>query len=707
MTEKLYCKYALSFDDVLILPQHSDVASRELPSVVTKLTKNVEIAHPVVSTNMSTVTETPMMLQMWKSKSFGVLHRFMDTNEFKKQMKEFVFGAQSFDMFVPIEAAISVGVKGEELDNGWLDLPCIRIAVVDVAHGDSQSVIDTIKRIKSEYPHIDVIGGNIATKDGFRRLVDAGADGVRVGIGGGCHAAGTRILMANGFYKNIENIQCGDEIINLHGMPVKVKRMWSSGIKTVCKIKNNNFHSSTYVTPEHEYYVSSLSDYAISTIKSRSYKSLINESNIKWKPIGDCNDDKHFGLIPHKIQYKIHSDFDLFFLPKTLKSSYELGYLFGTFLGDGHCGQQKISWTLGRDKKNKGVLEKIQSYCELLFDCNFRINNRGNSFNCGFNNPKVINLFSMFYDTNKQKRFPEFLLVNNKRYLDGIFDGLIDSDGSTHKNGGYEFYNSSIYVVELLITICQLLDYGYPTVRSAERTNGFIEGRRVSRKKSFACFINKNNQSYKDLSHTKMCLSKFKYEKKNVLAQMEVFDIEVDCPTQSLIANNVIIHNSACTTRIVTGHGMPTLASIIDCADVSRETGVPMIADGGIKNSGDAVKALAFGASVVCLGNVLAGTSDTPGAVMELPTGKFKEYYGMSSATAQNRLKSGKRRGVAAEGIDKLIPYKGDTEDVLLDFVGGIKSGLAYSGVMDIHQLREEFEYIILSPGSMKESKFS
>ena len=169
----------------------------------------------------------------------------------------------------------------------------------------------------------------------------------------------------------------------------------------------------------------------------------------------------------------------------------------------------------------------------------------------------------------------------------------------------------------------------------------------------------------------------------------------------------VIVHNSACTTRLVTGHGIPTLASIIDCADVSRETGVPMIADGGIKNSGDAVKALAFGASAVCLGNVLAGTSDTPGAVMELPTGKFKEYYGMSSATAQNRLKSGKRRGVAAEGIDKLIPYKGETEDVLLDFIGGIKSGLAYSGVMSLSQLREEFEYMILSAGSMKESKFS
>ena len=168
----------------------------------------------------------------------------------------------------------------------------------------------------------------------------------------------------------------------------------------------------------------------------------------------------------------------------------------------------------------------------------------------------------------------------------------------------------------------------------------------------------------------------------------------------------VIVHNSACTTRLVTGSGMPTLASIIDCADASFETGVPIIADGGFKTSGDIVKALAFGASAVCLGNMLSGTSATPGEIIELPNGdRLKEYYGMSSKTAQDRAKNGKRRGIAAEGIEKLVPFKGDTEEVLLEILGGVRSGLAYAGAWNIPHLRES-EYITLSPGSMRESKF-
>lgn len=278
MTEKLYCKYALSFDDILIVPQHSDVASRELPNVATKLTKNVEIAHPVISTNMSTVTETPMMLQMWKSKSFGVLHRFMDTNEFKKQMKEFVFGAQSLDMFVPIEAAISVGVKGEELDNGWLDHPCVKIAVVDVAHGDSQSVIDTIKRIKDEYPHIDVIGGNIATKHGFKKLVDAGADGVRVGIGGGCFTPDSLVKTEHGL-KPIQDICVNDMVYTHRGELQKVVELFIyEKDEELCVINDIE------CTEIHEFYVI-----------HKNCQDLVNESNIhqyaEWVSACDLNED--------------------------------------------------------------------------------------------------------------------------------------------------------------------------------------------------------------------------------------------------------------------------------------------------------------------------------------------------------------------------------------------------------------------------------
>lgn len=343
----LYQCSALSFDDVLLVPQHSNVPSRTDPVLDTQLTKNIKTRHPVVATNMSTITESEMMYDMWASGSYGFMHRFMSTERYEEQMNQFVKKC-CCGPATPIRGIVSIGVKGEEISNGWIDNEHLAGVIIDIAHGDSDSVCKTIEEVKTKYPHLDVIAGNIATRHGFLRMVNAGADAVRVGIGGG----------------------------------------------------------------------------------------------------------------------------------------------------------------------------------------------------------------------------------------------------------------------------------------------------------------------------------------------------------------------SACTTRIVTGHGLPTLASIIDCAEVSHRTGVPIIADGGFKTSGDIVKALAFGASTVCLGSMLAATSSTPGALLELPNGQFKEYYGMSSYTAQERHKdTGKRRGIAAEGIDRLLPYKGDTSELLSEILGGISSGLSYSGAFNIEELRENVQYVTLTTGSMRESK--
>lgn len=343
----LYSNSSLSFDDILLIPQHSNVTSRTKTDLSTKLTRRIDIKHPVVATNMSTITEHDMMVEMWKSGSHGLLHRFMDDKRYQEQMNLFVEKC-TFDKTRIPKAIISIGVKKEEIKNGWLDNEHLAGVIIDIAHGDSDSVCKTITEVKSKWPELDVIAGNVATRTGFLRLVNAGADAVRVGIGGG----------------------------------------------------------------------------------------------------------------------------------------------------------------------------------------------------------------------------------------------------------------------------------------------------------------------------------------------------------------------NVCTTRIITGHGMPTLASIMDCARASYETGVPIIADGGFKTSGDIVKALAFGASAVCLGSMLAASSRTPGGIMELPTGQFKEYYGMSSSTAQERHKdTGKRRGVAAEGIDKLLPYKGDTSDVLAEILGGVSSGLSYSGAWNIQELRENAAYTIMSTGGIKESK--
>jgi len=165
---------------------------------------------------------------------------------------------------------------------------------------------------------------------------------------------------------------------------------------------------------------------------------------------------------------------------------------------------------------------------------------------------------------------------------------------------------------------------------------------------------------------------------------------------------------SVCSTRTQTGFGVPTLTSIIEAKESLTNRGfnnVKIIGDGGFTTSGDIVKALAFGADTITLGGMLCGTSASPGDVFESDGKHYKIMYGMSSKTAQEHLRGGMKKGIAAEGVDKQVLYKGNTEDVVEEIVGGIRSGLTYSGARTITELRDNSEYIILTPGSMKESK--
>lgn len=169
---------------------------------------------------------------------------------------------------------------------------------------------------------------------------------------------------------------------------------------------------------------------------------------------------------------------------------------------------------------------------------------------------------------------------------------------------------------------------------------------------------------------------------------------------------------SRCTTRTVTGHGVPNLTALIDCVaerDKQYEkTGiyVPIIMDGGLKTSGDIVKALYFGADVCSLGGMLAGTAETPG---ELFSDKgdyvYKKYYGMASKEAQDTHRNGLKNGTAPEGFSQMVPFRGSVKPIVEDIIGGVRSGLTYSGAINIEELRQRGEPIYLSPGARTESK--
>lgn len=166
---------------------------------------------------------------------------------------------------------------------------------------------------------------------------------------------------------------------------------------------------------------------------------------------------------------------------------------------------------------------------------------------------------------------------------------------------------------------------------------------------------------------------------------------------------------SACTTRLVSGHGVPTLASIIDCDQWLEGYGsngidtCSIIADGGIRNSGDMVKAFAAGAHAVMIGSMLAGTDESPGEIIVDADGKnVKHFRGMASAEAQRDAMGNVS---VAEGISTTVPYKGPANHILDNIRGGIGSGCSYSGCNNLFELSSFAKYIKVSPSSLSESR--
>lgn len=166
---------------------------------------------------------------------------------------------------------------------------------------------------------------------------------------------------------------------------------------------------------------------------------------------------------------------------------------------------------------------------------------------------------------------------------------------------------------------------------------------------------------------------------------------------------------SICTTRVISGVGMPQFTAIRNVADHCREHGVKVIADGGIRYSGDVVKALAAGADLVMLGSLLAGTRESPGQTVHFQGRRFKTYRGMGSIGAMQKG-SGDRYGqnssgkLVPEGVEGRVPYKGPLSDVIFQLMGGLKSGMGYVGASNLTELRERAQFTRITAGGLRES---
>ena len=168
---------------------------------------------------------------------------------------------------------------------------------------------------------------------------------------------------------------------------------------------------------------------------------------------------------------------------------------------------------------------------------------------------------------------------------------------------------------------------------------------------------------------------------------------------------------SICTTRVVSGIGVPQMTAIFNCVRIARKTDTPLIADGGIKYSGDIVKAIAGGAATVMAGSMFAGTEESPGLIVHYQGRRYKQYRGMGSIGA---MKKGSRDRYFQEGQDsqKLVPegiegrvsYKGPLTSILHQLVGGLRSGMGYAGCRNIRELQTKAKFVVISPAGLKES---
>ncbi len=217
--------------------------------------------------------------------------------------------------------------------------------------------------------------------------------------------------------------------------------------------------------------------------------------------------------------------------------------------------------------------------------------------------------------------------------------------------------------------------------------------------------------------HTKNCFDACKKLLKEIstpiiVGSIGTYEAAMDCITKLEGIHGLragIGSGSICSTAVVTRAGSPTLFATASCADANRDAGtdLPIIADGGIKNPGDTALALAVGASVCMMGNVFAGTKESPGRLVALEGRYYKQYYGMGSEAAKQKRYALDRYSqpskTIAEGVEGWVPYRGPLEETVQEFIGGLKAAMGYAGAQVIPELWEKAKLAVLTPAGSRE----
>jgi IMP dehydrogenase/GMP reductase len=666
----------------------------------------------------------------------GRLRGLITVKDYVKR-DQFPFATKDADGRLVVAAAVGVGEDAFKRAMALVEAG-VDAVVVDTAHGHNSAVGDMVQRVKQAAVHVDVIAGNVATRAGAQALVDAGADAVKVGVGPGCFGAGTRILMADATYKNIEDVREGDRVITMHGKPATVLRSWCTGVREVMGVRHVASGDMTFATPDHRFFTGDLSSVSPASVASKGYARALAQptrtgtSKLGWKEIGEVDRDvlltpRHVTFeLPAGIEisladYAVRTDRQLARYRRTLRQSEDLGFLLGTFLGDGHAFLAdsrnselgRVSWYFGEHE-----VELAQRLCDVVE----RVAGVRPVDGGVIRGARHLHLYSLQWarllarcGKKTAKHLPSEWLCDDAGYLRGLLDGLIASDGFVDDGGRLCFRNSSQRLTELFGVLCLLVHGTLPNVEGVAPSAGGLSN--VADKDCAPSYRSRLN-----LTHDKRHLDE--YSDVKVLETMRpgmhvpVYDLEIDDDSHSFVADNVVVHNSICTTRVVAGVGVPQVSAIFEAARACRPAGVPVIGDGGLQYSGDIAKAIACGADTVMLGSLLAGVEESPGEMVFVNGKQYKSYRGMGSLGAMRSRGQGQSsfskdryfqddvlsdEKLVPEGIEGQVPYRGQLASVAHQLVGGLRAGMGYCGARTIAQLQNA-QLTRITAAGLKES---
>jgi IMP dehydrogenase len=705
-----------------------------------------------------------------------------------------------------LRVAAAIGATGDYLERAEeLIRARVDALVIDTAHGHTEGVIAAVKKVKSRFPELDIIAGNIATADAAKDLILAGVDAIKTGMGPGsiCLDEDALILMSDSSVKRIADVQVGEMVVTHRGRVRPVTKTYRRAYRgSMIALNVAGCPDKLHLTPNHELLAvtfdvpdkvrtKSGAKYFYSTKKYNSGLRWVRADQLKpqdvlaipkrkyeveahvfdmaqivphyqsdemsvWanKPSRNFNSENYHELaarfdttarvigtivtqqrrINDVLSERVNAYLDgvgyvRFMQPVKLNRFIaldgELMRLIGYYVAEGYnagkANNRQARFAFGAHERT--YVEDASRLVDTIFGYRGTTANETprHALEARVNNHAIARFFETLIPAGaRNKRLPEYVLNQTSECLRQLLIGALRGDGCLKNPRRIAYKTASPHLAHQIAEIFMRLGY-LPSIQSYEskRTNWAttyhvrISGAQCAR---FAAEFPELGIEYVATSSSKQgVFSDEDYIYASVISvdeeadqELDVFNLEV-AEDHTYIANRVAVHN--CTTRVVSGAGVPQITAIIETARAARGSGVPVIADGGIKYSGDVAKAIAAGADSVMIGSLFAGTDESPGEIILFQGRSFKTYRGMGSLGA---MKEGSkdRYGQASEaqsklvpeGIEGRVPHKGPLASLVHQLVGGLRSGMGYCGCRTIAEMQERARFMRVTSAGLRES---